>query len=1196
MKRFLSRLRRIPHRWALLSSLVIVVVLIVIWPSPARADVQQVIFSDILSPIVTAMIRLFALLTAYIVGLLILVAQQNNFINSAPVVTGYPIVRDLANMIFIIALLIIAAGTILRLENYRYNRLLGRLIVMAFLVNLARFITGFFIQTSQVFMLTFVNAFKDIALGNFANMFGLDVVLKFSQQNPTATDASLFMTLVGGLAMMIIAFCVILAVVVILIVRIVALWILTILSPLAYALRIIPNTERYASQWWSEFGKYVVSGPVLAFFLWLALALSAGSANQSSVLFQSVNGTSGANANLTNQVQQQLAPIQKDFVTEIFSMPRLMTFIVSIIFLMMGMQYASKSGGAGAGFAKRIYEKGLGVGATATGLNAIRSQINERAVAPVQGWIKNRQAARQGRIQERTAALESAGARIRSQAPVMPGILGREGRERAAASAQNIEGQRTQQFIQSRGLQNLPHDDVMTRFLTTTGREQLAAMTVLKDRGRINLQDPNQEKAFNQAMAWNRVPEGDRLKMREEIFRSNMGGMDENSIRARLGASTDPEQRIQFAQELQRRQLLKVGRAEDEQISAGLLNDLAANPERLQAARESMMKTNPDMAKKVIFGSLADSSSRRAFLSAIQQKQMNPSALNHAVQDTFARAGEAAAIGNFLNQISPDAETLNSYRRQMDPEAAQEIFSHLTIADDASAEERQKVARVTGEWGKAFTQSNGTFLTAKNSDGTSKKNSDGSDVTLAQEFASKLGGEEISKNISLQALKDQNVLQSLRRSDNMKASHWEALRKRNKETRAALEEGLKGYADHLGAEAYDKQGNIILDLEKLGGNEDRFKENEFVVRNLMLASKGKENRYNLADEKARQAFERLVSGASAADLSDITKSPVYAAHTDTVNLLFGWKGKMNEVAEMLTENYQFAVDAMKETEKTLTEKIKAGGREGSIAYNRLKEMSKHPILSNYIAYPEKPSEGGGKGGTAAAAAAGVAAGVAGMAAAGGMGGSSQPGPESSGPSGSTPPPPNGPSGGGAGRAGRRPSGGGSGQAYRQAQRAQPPSPGSPIVVPSDADFPSDEERSRDPRIERLSPKQKELRNKVVQLRDVVAGDNALTSDDRRNLREAFETILSERDQARFQALIQYANKGGKLSATEKKQFEDLLVTLGAADTTYQQPGAARSRSSNLGASTPSEKRTIRDAEAEIIEEPPSPPQQPKENS
>ena len=64
----------------------------------------------------------------------------------------------------------------------------------------------------------------------------------------------------------------------IMVARLVMLWILIVLSPLAFLLNVLPQTQKYASQWWTEFGNHVVVGPILAFFLWLSF-VTVGSGN-----------------------------------------------------------------------------------------------------------------------------------------------------------------------------------------------------------------------------------------------------------------------------------------------------------------------------------------------------------------------------------------------------------------------------------------------------------------------------------------------------------------------------------------------------------------------------------------------------------------------------------------------------------------------------------------------------------------------------------------------------------------------------------------------------------------------------------------------------------------------------------------------------------------------------------------------------
>ncbi len=502
----MSWLKRRHHQFSARQRWLMVVIMVVMGMGVSYAtNAQAALAADvvgsaiflILGDIVYGLITLLAQLTGVFITIMVAVARYNTFLNAPVVQSGWPIVRDLMNMMFILALLIIAAGTVLRLQNYRYNQLLGKLIIMAFLVNFSKFIAVFLLQFAQVVMLTFVNAFRDAAFGNFSHMFGLDAVLNFAnthvQQTSTTDSMSIFITLVAGLAMMLIAFVVMLAITVVLFVRIIALWLLIILSPIAYAMRILPNTESRASQWWAEFTKYAVVGPVLAFFLWISLALVGGTAcptGQGDCQTNPISQTNDSGASTAlSQANTDTTTLRKDFVSEILSINRLITFIVGIIFLMMGLQYAQKSGGAGAAFAGKVAKAGFGAASTVTGLNYLR----DRTVAPVQGWLKNRSAARTSAIQERTQRFEGAGDRI-------AGTFGltQRARERGAAASNAYERQKASRVAQRQGYKDKDEAFLLDRMKTTGDRtERIAAMQELQNRGRFNLGEDSHLKAFN---------------------------------------------------------------------------------------------------------------------------------------------------------------------------------------------------------------------------------------------------------------------------------------------------------------------------------------------------------------------------------------------------------------------------------------------------------------------------------------------------------------------------------------------------------------------------------------------------------------------------------------------------------------------------------------------------------------------------
>jgi len=343
-----------------------------------------------------------AWLVSQLINLLIVFIQFNTFYDHPIVTTGWDIVIQIANMMFLVALLVIAAGTVLNLQNYRYSKLLGQVVLMALLVNFSKLIAGFFIQLSQVVMLTFVNSFKDALFGNMATMFGLDKVFAFSGQPVSQEIGSLVPTLVVSMAFMVIAGMVIAAFLGIIIYRIVALWVLLIMSPLAYGLAILPQTKKYADQWWSEFTEQLTRGPVIAFFLWLALAVVAQ--------YPVDNPTQGW---LPDQ-QAQIKALNNDtsalngFINDYLEPGNVISFLVAIVFLMTGLKQATSASGAAGTWAKNLSGAAGKAGAFVSGLDYVR----QRTLQPVQGYLKRREQRTQEAVSRRTDNLTLAANRV----------------------------------------------------------------------------------------------------------------------------------------------------------------------------------------------------------------------------------------------------------------------------------------------------------------------------------------------------------------------------------------------------------------------------------------------------------------------------------------------------------------------------------------------------------------------------------------------------------------------------------------------------------------------------------------------------------------------------------------------------------------------------------------------------------------
>ncbi|USN53675.1 MAG: type IV secretion system protein [Candidatus Nomurabacteria bacterium] len=315
-----------------------------------------------------------------VINILVAVAQYNGFINAPAVEKGWVIVRDLSNMFFIVFLLIIAFGTIFKIEAYRYNRILGKLVIFAFLINFSKFVAGFWIDIGQVIMLTFVNGFKDAAAGNLASGLGLDKTLELSNsplQNIDITSKALYGAIILALILLGIAVVVTLIITVLLLYRIVMLWILIVFSPLAFLTRIFPNTTKYSDQWWGEFNKNIIVGPVLAFFLWLSLTVIATSNGNLATDFQSVSTqeTTGL-LGTANEAGEGTGQTISAAITTIGESDRLLSYMITIGLLLGSLQAAQQLGAAGGRWAGSMSEKlktgGLSAAGVLSGVAAAR--------------------------------------------------------------------------------------------------------------------------------------------------------------------------------------------------------------------------------------------------------------------------------------------------------------------------------------------------------------------------------------------------------------------------------------------------------------------------------------------------------------------------------------------------------------------------------------------------------------------------------------------------------------------------------------------------------------------------------------------------------------------------------------------------------------------------------------------------------
>lgn len=370
----------------------IVVSAVAFTPFPAQAGVKEAI-AEFISWVLSAIVSVLGKLLLVAVYLLTLIAQYNDFVNAAAVVNGWVIVRDVGNMFFIIVLLIIAFATILNIPNYQWKALLPKLVIAAILINFSKTIAGLLIDFSQVITLTFVNGFAAAAGGNFAQMYKIRELVTL---NPAGGGGVDLLAILGGyflaFIMLAIALTTTLIMAVIFAFRIVMLWALVVLSPLPWLLNVLPQGKKYADQWWKMFGEYLTVGPVLAFFLWLAL-VSVGSGEVSGF-----TGTGGAGASTAELAEYESST--SAVATEAGKPSSLISFVISISMLIAGLKITGEMGVIGAGAAKGAIGKMEGMAKWGAKKFTGYRYASER----VSGVMAARETARKDKVSDSVAA------------------------------------------------------------------------------------------------------------------------------------------------------------------------------------------------------------------------------------------------------------------------------------------------------------------------------------------------------------------------------------------------------------------------------------------------------------------------------------------------------------------------------------------------------------------------------------------------------------------------------------------------------------------------------------------------------------------------------------------------------------------------------------------------------------------------
>ncbi len=224
------------------------------------------------------------------------VSGPTGVLNFPAVYTLWQFIRDFFNLFFIFILLFSAFATIFQVDSFNIRNIFKNVLLAALLINFSFPITRFLIDVANVPMYYFINDVIGAGGGQGA-VTAMNNLLGFSGMSGAALTNGYIDTFAGIIFAFL--FSVSLAVLsVMLIVRLVALTLLLIFSPIGFASALVPGLSKYGQEWWSKFWSYALFGPAAA--LMLVVSLKFLEATQAANVWRSVNEVS-TNASVSGE-------------------------------------------------------------------------------------------------------------------------------------------------------------------------------------------------------------------------------------------------------------------------------------------------------------------------------------------------------------------------------------------------------------------------------------------------------------------------------------------------------------------------------------------------------------------------------------------------------------------------------------------------------------------------------------------------------------------------------------------------------------------------------------------------------------------------------------------------------------------------------------------------------------------------------
>lgn len=224
-------------------------------------------------------------------------ALFTNIMNQGAIYEVWLIVRDFCNIFFILVLLFSALATIFQLDKYEYKKTIPLLIVMALLVNFSFPISRFVIDLANVPMYFFAkNAFNNQQDASFSQInsgilgkSGMENILlpgsmnnlgekdyeKINGLGRTHLIAATVCMFLFGISFLVLAM--------LMLIRVVALAILVMFSPIGFVGMITPALHKFAADWWGKLFKWAFFGPIAVMLVLVAIVFMTAVKNSQTI-------------------------------------------------------------------------------------------------------------------------------------------------------------------------------------------------------------------------------------------------------------------------------------------------------------------------------------------------------------------------------------------------------------------------------------------------------------------------------------------------------------------------------------------------------------------------------------------------------------------------------------------------------------------------------------------------------------------------------------------------------------------------------------------------------------------------------------------------------------------------------------------------------------------------------------------------